>query len=382
MVSRKINLCFVFPEEKSWTGGLNYYVALISSLTSLKKKKFNFIIFCSSKNKIYLSRFINKKNIVASNFFDNKSIFGFFRRLLKIIFKVDVILNFFIKINNINVISHHDPNKKIASICWIPDLQHKFLKYLSLKKEIKKKENLFKNYIKNATCIIVSSQDAYNNLVKYFKNQKKKYRILRFVPKIDFKLIKKLNFLEMKYKLNKKFIYIPNQFWKHKNHSILIKCAMLLKKKNYYVQFVISGNPSNGQNNEVFNNFVNNINKYQLNNYFNLLGFIPYSEVINLIYHSQILINPSLFEGWSTSVEEAKIFKKKMILSNLNVHKEQCQNNALYFHPKDHLELSKNIIKLLELKKNYYSIKKIKKNYEKSRILFAKKYLKIVESVL
>ena len=130
MVSRKINLCFVFPAEKSWTGGVNYYVALISSLTSLKKKNFNFIIFCSSKDKIYLSKYINKKNIIASNFFDNKSIFGFFRRLLKIIFQEDVILNFFIKINNINVISHHDPNKKIASICWIPDLQHKFLKYL------------------------------------------------------------------------------------------------------------------------------------------------------------------------------------------------------------------------------------------------------------
>jgi hypothetical protein len=94
------------------------------------------------------------------------------------------------------------------------------------------------------------------------------------------------------------------------------------------------------------------------------------------------LINPSLYEGWSTTVEEGKIFNKKMILSHLKVHKEQCGNKALYFDPKNELELFKKVIKLLKSKNNYYPIKKIKKNYNKSRILFAKKYLKIIESAV
>ena len=48
----------------------------------------------------------------------------------------------------------------------------------------------------------------------------------------------------------------------------------------------------------------------KLNKYFlYYLGKVPYSDLINLINQSKALINPSLFEGWSTSIEEAKNFK-------------------------------------------------------------------------
>jgi glycosyltransferase involved in cell wall biosynthesis len=113
-----------------------------------------------------------------------------------------------------------------------------------------------------------------------------------------------------------------------------------------------------------------------------LLGFVPYEDVINLIYHSKILLNPSLFEGWSTTVEEGKIFNKKMILSNLRVHKEQCSNKAAYFKLNDANELAKKIIQLSKEKNNFLKISIIKKNYKKSRFLFAKNYLKIIESLV
>ncbi len=40
---------------------------------------------------------------------------------------------------------------------------------------------------------------------------------------------------------------------------------------------------------------------------------------------STALINPSQFEGWSTTVEEAKSLGVKMLLSDLEVHKEQAK---------------------------------------------------------
>jgi hypothetical protein len=112
------------------------------------------------------------------------------------------------------------------------------------------------------------------------------------------------------------------------------------------------------------------------------LGFVPYSDVVNLIYHSKILINPSLFEGWSTTVEEGKIFNKQMILSKLNVHKEQCSKKALYFEANNSLVLSKLVMKLLKTKNKRLSLQEIKKRYKKSRILFARNYLEIIKSAL
>jgi hypothetical protein len=45
------------------------------------------------------------------------------------------------------------------------------------------------------------------------------------------------------------------------------------------------------------------------------------------------LINPSMSEGWSTPVEEAKSLAVPMLLSNLRVHREQAGDRAYYFDP-------------------------------------------------
>ena len=66
---------------------------------------------------------------------------------------------------------------------------------------------------------------------------------------------------------------------------------------------------------------------------FRILGVVPYPELISLVYHSIAIINPSLFEGWSTTVEEAKSLGKTLILSDLNVHREQNPQRAVYFNP-------------------------------------------------
>ncbi len=381
MVQKKINLCFVYPEGDGWTGEINYLDSLISSLLLLKLNKLNFIIFCSYKKKKYLSSFIPNKNIIASVYFQKNSVFLVLRKILKFIFKIYLILLYLKKKNKVDIISHYVPTPGIVSICWIPDLQHLYLKSFFSKHELKRRNLLFNNYIKKADGVLVSSKDTYSNLKKNYKINKSKTYILNFVPKIDFTVIKKFKYLKNKYNLKPNYIYVPNQFWKHKNHNILVKSAILLKEKNHRVKFVVTGNPASGFDNSVYSDFVRDIAVNQVNEYFDLPGFVPYVDVINLIFHSKILLNPSLFEGWSTTVEEGKVFNKKMILSNLRVHKEQCSNKALYFKHNNPMELAIKIIQLLKIKKKYQPINKIKKDYAKLRIKFAKKYFKIIESV-
>jgi glycosyltransferase involved in cell wall biosynthesis len=58
---------------------------------------------------------------------------------------------------------------------------------------------------------------------------------------------------------------------------------------------------------------------------------IPMHHVYALLRMSTALINPSCFEGWSTTVEEAKSFGVPMILSDIDVHREQTGGTARYF---------------------------------------------------
>jgi hypothetical protein len=53
------------------------------------------------------------------------------------------------------------------------------------------------------------------------------------------------------------------------------------------------------------------------------------------------VINPSLFEGWSSTVEECKSIGKNMILSDIPIHKEQNPPDSLYFEPNNAEALSK-----------------------------------------
>lgn len=381
MVQKKINLCFVYPEGDRWTGEVNYLDSLISSLLLLKLKKLNFLIFCSYKKKKHLSSFIPNKNIIASRYFKKNSVFLVLRKIIKLIFKVDLILLYLLKKNKVNIVSHYVPTPGIVSVCWIPDLQHLYLKSFFSKHESKRRNLLFNNYIKKAEAVIVSSKDTYSNLKKNYKINNSKTHILNFVPKIDFSVIKNFKSLKKKYNLESNYIYVPNQFWKHKNHNILVKSAIILKQKNYRVKFVITGNPVSETDNCAYSDFVRDIALSQVTEYFYLLGFVPYEDVINLIYHSKILLNPSLFEGWSTTVEEGKVFNKKLILSNLKVHKEQCSYKATYFKRNNSNELAKKIIQLSKVRNYYPKISIIKKNYKKSRISFAKNYIKIIESL-
>jgi glycosyltransferase involved in cell wall biosynthesis len=64
---------------------------------------------------------------------------------------------------------------------------------------------------------------------------------------------------------------------------------------------------------------------------FHALGVVGYREVQSLMFHAHAVLNPSLFEGWSTTVEEAKALGKRLLLSDIPVHREQAEGIAHFF---------------------------------------------------
>ena len=75
------------------------------------------------------------------------------------------------------------------------------------------------------------------------------------------------------------------------------------------------------------------IKEKNLSKNFVLLGIVPFDDLMSLIRHSMAVINPSKSEGWSSTVEQAKSFGKLILLSNIDVHKEQKPKRSFYFNP-------------------------------------------------
>jgi len=65
-----------------------------------------------------------------------------------------------------------------------------------------------------------------------------------------------------------------------------------------------------------------------------LLGLIPKFDQVQLMRRSIGIVQPSLFEGWSTLVEDARLLGKSIILSDLPVHIEQNPPHSAFFECK------------------------------------------------
>ena len=155
----------------------------------------------------------------------------------------------------------------------------------------------------------MSSKSSRKDLIKF--QYKKKINVLNFVPEIDFRKIKTKKYLNKEININEKYIFTPNQFWVHKNHICIIEALKILKNKSLKVQCIFTGSSYDHRKPDHFENLMKKIEMYGLNDQIKYHGILPYNKIINLLHHSDIIINPSLFEGWSTVVEEAKILNKK-----------------------------------------------------------------------
>jgi len=193
---------------------------------------------------------------------------------------------------------------------------------------------------KKSDAVIVSSHDALKDLRSFVPQYAHKARVLNFVAQpnpLVFTTDRAI--AEKKFGIDRKYFYLPNQFWKHKNHIVVFEAIKLLKMKEPAVLLVCSGSMSDYRNIDHMQFLVDFVRSNDLEDNIKLLGMIDQIDLFSLMRNSISVINPSLFEGWSTTVEECKSLGKNMILSDIPVHREQNPPGAKYFSPRDPHEL-------------------------------------------
>jgi len=74
-----------------------------------------------------------------------------------------------------------------------------------------------------------------------------------------------------------------------------------------------------------------------------LLGLIPRFEQIQLLRGAAAMVQPSLFEGYSALLDEAQSLGKRVIVSDIPMHREQQFDNCIFFDPHDTLDLAQKL---------------------------------------
>ena len=97
-------------------------------------------------------------------------------------------------------------------------------------------------------------------------------------------------------------------------------------------------------------------------------------DQLSILKNSIAVIQPSLFEGWNTTIEDAKSLNKFVIVSDIDVHREQLvDRKAFFFKVGDEAGL----IELLENAWNRHPYSE-EHSYEENIVAFAKQFLKII----
>lgn len=370
----------------NWLGGYNFVINLINSILLLNKRKIEPVLIVGKDYKlknIYRHDF----EIIRSNIFINEGILDrLFIKLQILIFGKSKKYDAFFQKHKLDIISHNSffigKRSIVKSFAWIPDFQFLYFpENYSFKVRILKKINILLTGI-HSTKIILSSKCAQLDLKKISKNSYNKSKINSFVFKlIDKKNLISLEKLQKKYRINKEFIYLPNQYFKHKNHITVLKALneLIKKNKNKKITIISSGHNNDHRDKFYFNKISYYLERYNLKKNYIYLGVVPFEDMMSFIYHSIAVLNPSRFEGWSTSVEQAKAMNKRIILSNINVHKEQNPQNAFYFETNNYKQLAKMIEKVWfkRKKKNLNLNLLCKKNKMKLKD-YAFRYQKII----
>ncbi|WP_462111252.1 glycosyltransferase family 4 protein [Campylobacter concisus] len=349
-----IKVGFIGSVSKEWMGGLNYFKNLLFAINSIEEKELEVFVFVGKKIDIKIKRIFQEyATVIEDSMFDRKSIKWFLSKIEQKIFKTNILLENILKKHSIQILSHAAITnlKTIKTINWIPDFQHIHLPQMFSEKEIQNRNNNFLKLIRDSDLIVFSSFDALKDMKKFAPNYEDKARVLQFVSQPNSRYFEldehDKSLLLQKYKIKDDFFYIPNQFWKHKNHMMIFEAINELKKDGVEINIVCTGYLGDYRNKTYIDDIRKVVKLNNLEDNIKLLGLVDYEDVFALIKFSKAVINPSLFEGWSSTVEECKSVGKNMILSDLDVHKEQYPN-AVFFK-RDSIESLKEVLKFYKI---------------------------------
>ena len=233
----------------------------------------------------------------------------------------------------------------VPYIGWVPDFQHKRLPQYFSAEETEHRDNSFRTLIEEANHTVVSSMDAHADLMRWFPTEKAK------VSSFPFAAVATPSWYEddpasvaKRYELPEKFLMFPSQFWIHKNHKVLFEAVRILKARGFGdISVVCTGFSRDFRFPEHYESLQRFIKEADLQSNLHFLGLLPRHDQIQLLRRSAAVVQPSLFEGWSSLVEDCRTLGKRLFVSDIPIHREQLPPRATFFDPANPEELANTI---------------------------------------
>lgn len=215
---------------------------------------------------------------------------------------------------------------------WIPDFQHRYLPDLFPPEEIRRRDTLIAQLVEEAPRVVFSSQSAACDFRTFYPQSGAKAEVLTFATTpFDVRDDDATDLTDAP----EQFFLICNQFWKHKNHLVVFEALRILRARGIRPIVLCTGQIDDYRDRTFADQVRSALGRDGLAEQVKLLGLVTRTRQIALLRRALAVIQPSLFEGWSTVVEDARALGRPCLLSDLAVHREQSPPGARFFPPRD-----------------------------------------------
>src|SRR4029077_13980561 len=143
------------------------------------------------------------------------------------------------------------------AIAWFPDLQHLRLPQLFSPAARWRRELGFRVQIMSGRHVMLSSESALIDIRKFYPGLTNDASVVRFATQPEAALLT-ANIAEIltKYDLPPRYFYLPNQFWRHKNHQVVVNALTILKQRACDIVVAASGSPKDTGGTDYFDNLI------------------------------------------------------------------------------------------------------------------------------
>ena len=382
-MAERTRIGLIFSYDENWIGGAYYILNIVHALNTLSDvKKPHIVVLATKMEDFELLKNSTQYPYLSYFKFPAKAHYSIIERGINKLSRMVSNKNSIVKKPSQPDIYFLYPAEHksiqiegLKKVNWIPDFQEEFLPQFFSEEEILKRKKLQKEIIAQGDVVVFSSKDAQQHFQKLYPESKADLKVIHFaVTHPDFSN-EDIHLLKKKYDLPNNYFFAPNQFWAHKNHKVVLEAVKRLKEKGEEVVVAFSGKENDYRNQNYVNELKTFISQHKLTDNIKFLGFIERTEQLCILKNAIAVIQPSLFEGWSTVVEDTKSIGKHIILSNLDVHKEQIDKGVTFFNPTDFNEL---VDIISEVNKNH--LEQQQHHYQEKIITFGEQFLQLFET--
>lgn len=239
--------------------------------------------------------------------------------------------------------TYYEPN--IPTVCTIYDLQYKTYPAFFTIEEVNHRNHTFVEACRKASMLTAISEYSRQSAITHGQINPEKIRTIhlkmahRILPKTHehTEILERLNLKAQQY-----FLY-PANFWKHKNHEMLLTAFGIACQNKFMPEIKLVCTGAAVERLSWLQKAAESMN---LSERVLFPGFLTHTELATLMANSKGVIFPSLYEGFGLPIIEAMAAGVPVACSNLTALPEIAGEAALLFNPRIPTELAEAIVDL------------------------------------